>query len=257
MGHPCPNCGLEREFSAALAGLRVGCRGCSHFFDLPKAGRPAEPVSRFTVPRAVEPAPATTGETPGAVGRPITSPLTASPSLAPPAAIVTIDTGPELASRFIRLAARVIDTILLVGMMLAGMFAGALLYPVDDENELTGAVLQDSRSSVASAGLLALTVVFVLNVILLSVRGQSVGKWLLRIRIVRDSDNERVGFLRGFLLRDGVTLLIKLAPFVGTIYVWIDSLFIFNAERRCLHDFIAGTRVVQVQPEGHADFPAE
>ena len=39
-------------------------------------------------------------------------------------------------------------------------------------------------------------------------------------------------------------------PFVGqglsSIYIIIDSLFIFRADRRTIHDFIAGTRVDKV-----------
>jgi uncharacterized RDD family membrane protein YckC len=162
-----------------------------------------------------------------------------------------------LASRLARLGARLIDSALVFGAAVGGLVVANLVSPTEDEVDLAGVALQDARTAIASTAVLGGLLIFLLNVILLSVRGQSVGKWLLRIRIVRDPDNERVGFLRGFLLRDGVTLLIKLVPFVGTIYVWINGLFIFNAERRCLHDFIAGTRVVQVQPEGHADYPAE
>jgi hypothetical protein len=39
--------------------------------------------------------------------------------------------------------------------------------------------------------------------------------------------------------------LLGIIPFYG----FVDVLFIFGQERRCLHDLIAGTRVVQGQPE--------
>jgi uncharacterized RDD family membrane protein YckC len=245
MGHPCPNCGLEREFSAALAGLRVCCRGCSHFFDLPKSGKVAAPAAAPAAPRFSVPS--------------VTDPPAARPA-APPAresaeVIIPAEPVAEPASRIVRLGARLIDTALLLGAAFGGVVVGAWLYPVTDDDELTGAVLRDIESSATSSGLLAAIVMLGLNVVLLSIRGQSVGKWILGIQIVRDADGDRVGFLRGFLLRDGVTLLIKLVPIGGTIYVWVDSLFIFNAERRCLHDFIAGTRVERVLPVGHSDYP--
>ena len=36
-------------------------------------------------------------------------------------------------------------------------------------------------------------------------------------------------------------------PYLGMIFHLVDSLFIFREDRRCLHDRIAGTRVVRQQ----------
>jgi uncharacterized RDD family membrane protein YckC len=36
---------------------------------------------------------------------------------------------------------------------------------------------------------------------------------------------------------------------LGAFYSIADVLFIFGKDRRCLHDLLAGTRVVQGQPE--------
>lgn len=73
--------------------------------------------------------------------------------------------------------------------------------------------------------------------------GQTIGKKLLGIRIVT-LDGEKASFsciiLRRFLPIYGVGLI----PVVGNILVLIDSLFIFRKDRRCLHDHIAETRVV-------------
>ena len=35
-------------------------------------------------------------------------------------------------------------------------------------------------------------------------------------------------------------------PFAGGIFSLIDCLFIFREDRRCIHDLIAGTKVVDV-----------
>ncbi len=40
--------------------------------------------------------------------------------------------------------------------------------------------------------------------------------------------------------------LISQVPFIGGIFGLVNALFIFGAERRCLHDRLAGTRVVDV-----------
>lgn len=87
---------------------------------------------------------------------------------------------------------------------------------------------------------------FLLQVVLLSVRSQSVGNILLRTRIVRVSDGQPGGFLRAFLLRGFLARLIRQVPFLGGIFWIVDSCFIFRDDRRCLHDLIAGTKVVKV-----------
>ncbi len=39
----------------------------------------------------------------------------------------------------------------------------------------------------------------------------------------------------------------SIVPFVGGLFALIDALFIFRKDHRCIHDHIAGTKVVQVQ----------
>ncbi|HJV94825.1 MAG TPA: RDD family protein [Albitalea sp.] len=79
---------------------------------------------------------------------------------------------------------------------------------------------------------------------LLATRGQTVGKMLLGIRIVR-SDGERASFGRLVGLRYGVGFLINAIPFIGGLYGLVDSLLIFRESRQCLHDNIADTIVVR------------
>ncbi|MOA70690.1 RDD family protein [compost metagenome] len=40
--------------------------------------------------------------------------------------------------------------------------------------------------------------------------------------------------------------LLAYVPIVGMFLVLVDYLFIFRADRRCLHDRLAATRVVQL-----------
>ena len=88
---------------------------------------------------------------------------------------------------------------------------------------------------------------------LIASRGQTVGKMLLRMRIVRTS-GAKVDFLHGVVLRAWPVLAIQLGPallspslkpLTGILYL-VDVLFIFGAARRCVHDRIAGTRVIDV-----------
>jgi hypothetical protein len=39
--------------------------------------------------------------------------------------------------------------------------------------------------------------------------------------------------------------VLRLVPILGAIFWITDSLFIFRADRRCLHDLMAGTKVVR------------
>lgn len=80
--------------------------------------------------------------------------------------------------------------------------------------------------------------------ILLARRGQTIGKFLLGLRIVR-SDGERASLLQVLLLRYGVGYLSTILLPLGQLYGLVDALMIFRSSRRCLHDLIAGTIVVK------------
>ena len=49
------------------------------------------------------------------------------------------------------------------------------------------------------------------------------------------------GFVSNVLLRVIVNTVLSLIPF----YTLVDILLIFREDRRCIHDMIAGTKVVQ------------
>jgi hypothetical protein len=81
----------------------------------------------------------------------------------------------------------------------------------------------------------------------LAVRGQTIGKRLFRIQVV-DQYDRPAGFVKAVLLRSWVFgFLVALAQGwtgpVGALIPLLDVLLIFGPERRCLHDYLAGTRV--------------
>jgi uncharacterized RDD family membrane protein YckC len=94
-----------------------------------------------------------------------------------------------------------------------------------------------------SIGGLAFLGVFIYNLVLLNSDGQTLGKRWMKVRIVR-SNGERAGLGRIFWLRMFVPGLIGRIPFVGVIFALTDPLFIFGEERRCVHDMMADTIVV-------------
>lgn len=92
-------------------------------------------------------------------------------------------------------------------------------------------------------GGLAFLGIFIYNLVLLNSDGQTLGKRWMKVRIVRSS-GERAGLGRIFWLRMFVPGLIGRIPLVGVIFALVDPLFIFGEERRCVHDMIADTIVV-------------
>lgn len=76
---------------------------------------------------------------------------------------------------------------------------------------------------------------------LIASRGQSLGKMLLGMKIV-DPHGGNPGFVCGVVLRNWLCYLLCLIPFFG----FLDWIFIFGDSRRCIHDYLAGTRVVDI-----------
>lgn len=159
----------------------------------------------------------------------------------------------ELAPRTHRLLAALVDGLLLAVFALFGLFggftwvAGALL-----KGAAAGQALSLPRpagtSSLLLFGSLAAALLFTLYQWYgLAVRGQTLGKRLFGIEIV-DSLGASAGFLRALLLRSWVFgILVSLANGflggLGGLLPLVDVLPIFGSERRCLHDYLAGTWV--------------
>ena len=84
----------------------------------------------------------------------------------------------------------------------------------------------------------------VVQLVLVTKHGQTLGKRLVGTRIVRKDTMENGGFVVNVLKRGFLNGLLSIIP--G--YFLVDSLFVFRDDRRCLHDMIAGTCVIQVEP---------
>ena len=96
-----------------------------------------------------------------------------------------------------------------------------------------------------------LTALMIVQMYWLATRGQTLGKRWMKIRIVR-LDGSDPGFVhavlwRGFLhMGVYLTLLLIFGRVFASAYLLADLLFIFGAQKRCIHDLIAGTKVVRV-----------
>lgn len=140
----------------------------------------------------------------------------------------------ELAGRGTRLVAAIIDNIILVGIVFGGLFAVGM-----------SPFIQDNTTKV-TLGVSSVVISLLINGWLLHTRGQSVGKMLMKIRIVRVDQVPTTG-MDTIVKRILPIGLASLIPIVGSFIGLIDALFIFRQDRRTLHDLIAGTEVVTVK----------
>ena len=92
-------------------------------------------------------------------------------------------------------------------------------------------------------GLLPFVAFVAWNAVLLHRRGQTLGKQLLHIRVVR-LDGSRCGLARIFFARYLPVTVLGFIPFLGLVISLADALLIFRDSCRCLHDEIADTIVV-------------
>jgi len=81
--------------------------------------------------------------------------------------------------------------------------------------------------------------------------GQTWGKRMLGIRIV-DLEGRKPGLGRLIGLRYAPLHFVAQIPIFGQLVGLINPLVIFRSDRRCLHDHVAGTRVVKVKSEPRA-----
>src|SRR5688572_16274447 len=88
----------------------------------------------------------------------------------------------------------------------------------------------------------------VLNILFVVRNGQTIGKKIVGIKVVR-RDGSRASLSRIFWLRNVVNLVLTtgleaVLGGLGSLYSLVDHLLIFRASRQCLHDTIADTIVV-------------
>jgi len=157
---------------------------------------------------------------------------------------------PEAASRWLRLPAALIDGVLktlcylpISIPLVRTIFVEAISGEQRSFSEITELTSNIVNEHLAQA-LPFLGGLLLIQFFLLASRGQTIGKWLLRLRIVRHDDSSAAGWYRAFLLRANLPFMIEQIPVFGFIFWVVDSTFIFRADRRCLHDHIAGTKVI-------------
>jgi uncharacterized RDD family membrane protein YckC len=167
---------------------------------------------------------------------------------APPQAavqdIVDPAAGIVLAERGPRLGAALLDGFLFVLMVYVPIMIGAGVSGFaqamsGDQRAASPIVGTGLAAGFAIAGIGLIAFIW-LNIRFMKANGQSIGKKACGIKVVR-TDGARASLSRLIWLRNGVNMVLGIIP----LYGFIDALFIFGQARRCIHDYLADTIVIQ------------
>jgi uncharacterized RDD family membrane protein YckC len=143
-----------------------------------------------------------------------------------------------LATRGQRLAAAMIDGIIMMIVILPAFFFLGLWGAMSrGENAGLGTSLM--------AGIAGAVVYLLINGYLLATSGQTVGKRVMKIKIV-GMDGVQPSLAHIVTRRILPIQLVSLIPIIGNLLGLVDALFIFRGDKRCAHDLIADTQVVVV-----------
>ena len=164
-----------------------------------------------------------------------------------------------LASPWVRLGAALIDGFIINLLMLPVVLLGTLVFMgmfVDIEGLQAGmAAAETDQEKAYIAGqifggmflgygltsIVAAILPVTIYAIMVTKSGQTPGKKLCKIRIVRADNKQLPGFVKGVVVRSWLGQVVYSIPFVGVVGV----LLIFGARRQTLCDMMAGTIVVE------------
>jgi len=157
-----------------------------------------------------------------------------------------------LADSVPRLFAAVVDLCLVFIIDLGILYFIGRFYNESLVNFLMGRTPDISKTLLFSIMLIFLLggvlTYLVLNCYLLHRRGQTLGKAMMRIRIV-DMHGEALPCWHIVLKRFLPYWAVLFIPVIGEFLFVLDVIPALLPKRRCIHDLIAGTKVIEVSPK--------
>lgn len=139
------------------------------------------------------------------------------------------------AERIDRFLALCIDSLVLTIVMIVAVFFGPIELVFKDPSPIDVGIILSFCT----------VTYYTLNGYLLVQYSQTIGKRYRRIRVTT-MDGQPANIVRIAFGRELPMALLRAIPFVGPLFSLIDGLLIFRADRRCLHDHIAQTKVCYV-----------
>ena len=161
----------------------------------------------------------------------------APPGQDAPAPGLPVLTAGTLASRNARLSAAVADSLIMLAVLTPFQYAAGVYdnFPHIAEQSFMQKLVW---SAVGFAVWVGMHGYFIHN------GAQTLGKRWLGLQVVNDADSKPASFGKIVLLRFLPIQIAVMVPQVGSVLALVDALFIYRKDHRCLHDLIAGTRVI-------------
>lgn len=144
-----------------------------------------------------------------------------------------------LASRGIRLVASIIDSLIMAVIIVPVMFATGYF-----ESAMSGSSFE--LQLIVLPIIIGIAAFLLVNGYFLHTQGQTVAKKMFGIRIVRYHDGEIIPLWEIIIKRFAPMAILGNLPIIGGLFGLLNAVLIFGQEKRCLHDYIAGTKVVNV-----------
>lgn len=182
------------------------------------------------------------------VGKPLNDQIPENPSPEFQPVPPSVDNTASYGKRF---GAFVIDTvIMMIALVFFLQYLGLEPSQSTDMEAAQTEMLQKLQSLPdSSKRLLAFSPIicfFLLHGFLLYQYGQTIGKRILGIAIVT-MDNQKPVFTMLILQRYISQWLMGMVPVIGLLLRLADILFIFRADKRCIHDHLAKTKVIDLR----------
>lgn len=138
-----------------------------------------------------------------------------------------------------RLQAAMIDVVIMVLCVVPFLQSQGILELIEQQKDLPADLA-------LKLVMFQLMMFFVLHGFFLHQYGQTIGKRITGIAIVT-LDNRKPDFLPLILQRYGSQWLMGMVPIIGILLRLADVLAIFRDDRRCIHDHIARTKVIDLK----------
>ena len=146
----------------------------------------------------------------------------------------------QLASRGKRLAAAIIDIIIFLPLVIIIASPLGLI-----ETEVAEEPPPFDLEQTLQLFIIGQVLFLLVQGYLLHSRSQTIGKILLKIQIVA-TNGDMLGLGKLYFVRYFVFSLLAQIPVIGPVIALANILFIFGKEKKCLHDHLAGTKVIDL-----------
>ena len=161
----------------------------------------------------------------------------------------------HLAARWRRLVARIIDwTIVGILTFIVNFFTlgtdwilrySETLVGPSQSVQLVDVIWTQLTVNIITMLVTEILLFVLLNTYLLARRGQTIGKFMMGVRIVDYFTGEIPKLRFSLLMREGGLYVLGIFGLLGSLISLVDKLFIFSENRRCIHDYWGFTKVVE------------